>query len=129
VARRKKRSPDGGFSIIELMVACTVMLVGMTMLVKVIATSMSASSFSRHSTEAAVLAEDKMEALRTVPAGAITGGSERLHADRRIDPTGLFTRSWSAVPGAATTKVSVTVSWLEYGDDEHAVVLTVDRAP
>jgi Tfp pilus assembly protein PilV len=125
----RRRDREAGLSIIELMVACTVMLVGMAMLLKVIATSMTATSFSRHSTEAAVLAEDKMEALRTLPVAAIRAGNERVTSNRAVDPTGLYVRSWTAVPGATTTTVSVTVSWREYGDDQHSVVLNVERAP
>jgi type IV pilus assembly protein PilV len=65
-ARRQRRvaTPPargaGGFTVIELLVALTVLAVGITGILSLQMTSLRATSYSRHATEAAVLAEDRM---------------------------------------------------------------------
>ena len=63
---RKRRGQQGGFTIIEVLIALLVLVVGFAGILSLQLTAMRATSFSRHATEASVLAEDKMEQLRTI---------------------------------------------------------------
>jgi Tfp pilus assembly protein PilV len=124
---------------IELMVALTILLIGLMGLLATVVTSVRASSFSRHATEAAVLAEDRLEELRTqaVAAGTIT--ETDLDEQGFTDTTrGVYTRasvvtSRVLLDGAGTDlgvfwEIQVTVSWQEPGEDtQRTLVLTTER--
>jgi prepilin-type N-terminal cleavage/methylation domain-containing protein len=138
MAPRRDRA-DGGFTMIELMVALTILLIGLMVLLATVVTSVRASSFSRHATEAAVLAEDKLEQLRTqaVTAGTIT--ETTLDEQGFVDTArGLYTRtsvvtSKEQFDGSAQSlgffwEISVTVSWDEIGESTpRTLVLTTQR--
>ncbi len=120
---------ERGFTMLELMIALTVLLIGIAGIVGMQMSAMRASAYSRHATEASVLAEDKMEELRTVPLGAIVAASDTVDARGNAAP-GPFTRAWALTwNGAATANLTVTVSWLERGSDSHSVAFTTVRTP
>jgi hypothetical protein len=68
-----------------------------------------ASGVSRHATEAAMLASDKLEQLRTL---APTANSE-TGIDPRGRSGGIFTRAWTVTIGATYTDLVVRVGWNE----------------
>jgi prepilin-type N-terminal cleavage/methylation domain-containing protein len=136
---------QAGFTIVELLVALTVLLIGITGLLSLQVTAMQSTSFSRHATEAAVLAEDRMEELRTAPAEMILAGAafcpdgdpsgvpgpcaERLDTSGRPDDDGLFFRRWTAVQGGSMIRIQVRVSWEARGGGlPHEVLLQTERA-
>ena len=88
-------------------------------------TSTKASGFSRHTTEAAVLAEDKVEKIRTLSSANITATTETGINERGVT-TGIFTRVSQQTRTPALTPIyadiQVTVSW---SDDGVAHSLTV----
>ena len=120
------RRDQGGFTIIELMIALTILLIGITGILSMQLTALKATSYSRHATEASVLAEDLMEELRTLPISTVVGGSETVDAQGNYDPQGVFTRAWTISSGSLAT-ISVTVSWNEHGNEPHAIVLRTQR--
>lgn len=114
---RRDRS-ERGFTVIEVMIALLVLLLGMAGILTLQLTSVEATSFSRHATEATVLAEDKMEELRTVPLSALVPGSDPEPVDSRGFSgvsQAIYTRSWSVRPGPVT-EIAVTVAWMEKGE-------------
>ena len=125
----------GGFTLVEILVSLSVLLLGMVSLMKMVTIAVQSSSFSRHATEAAVLAEDKMEAFRTVPIAVASAlpQSELVDAKGRsgTPPAAQYTRSWSVTPGptAQTVMLTVNVAWKERGEDDHAVSYRTLRAP
>jgi prepilin-type N-terminal cleavage/methylation domain-containing protein len=134
------RRTDAGFTMVELMVALTILLIGLMVLLATVVTSVRAASFSRHATEAAVLAEDKLEELRTqtITAGTVT--ETQLDEQGFTDTTrGAYTRtsvvSAQALNDATGTtalgtfwQIAVTVSWDEPGEDAaRTLVLTTER--
>jgi prepilin-type N-terminal cleavage/methylation domain-containing protein len=139
------RRGQAGFTIVELLVALTVLLIGITGLLSLQVTAMQATSFSRHATEAAILAEDRMEELRTAPAELILQGlafcpagdpsgvpepcTERLDTSGRPDADGLFLRTWTATQGGSMVRFQVRVSWeARGGGPPHQVLLQTERA-
>lgn len=125
--RRRRGDEQGGFTLIELMIALTVMLIGVSGILSIQLVSMRATSYSRHATEAAVLAEDGMELLRTVPIDTLVAGSETVNANGAQDPAGIYTRSWTISWIGTIGTLIVTVSWLEAGADQYQVTYRTQR--
>lgn len=126
ISRRER-----GFTIIEIMIAMTVLVIGMAGIVKLTVASMRASALSRHATEATVLAEDKMEFLRTVPVAALVSGTDQVDARGKVVADAPYTREWAVAvaPAFATLTVSVTVTWYEEGGtDPLQVLFRTERA-
>lgn len=103
---------DAGFTLIEVMIAILLSAIAVVGLVAIYGVQTRGSSVSRHTTEAAVLAEDRMEDLRTqtTPAAGSESGLDALGA-----AGGIYNRSWAVAIGGADITYSVTVSWNEDG--------------
>lgn len=121
---------QGGFTIIEIMIALVVLLAGMAGILMLQLTSTEATSFSRHATEASVLAEDKMETLRTTPVFQLTSDDDRVDAlGVPDDVAGFYSRQWVIEPGDPTT-ITVEVLWREKEDlseDPYSIVMRTQR--
>jgi type IV pilus modification protein PilV len=120
VVERVKRGPEPGgergFTVVEVLIALLVLLVGLAGILSLQFTSMRASSFSRHATEASVLAEDKMEDLRATPTAALADGTDTVNSRGEPGGPGLpYTRQWTIAPGAPIT-IDVNVTWTEQDD-------------
>ena len=111
-----RRRPDAGFTIIEVMVAILLTALTVIGVLGLFRIETRASTFSRRGTEAAVLAQDKLEELRTfiAPAGAGTGSDNPTD---QLTGTSLFTRNWtiSTTADASIYRIEVVVSWDENG--------------
>lgn len=133
-----------GFTMVELLVALTVLMIGITGLISLQMTAMQSTSFSRHTTEAALLAEDRMEELRTAPVELLLLGTafcpqghpsgvpepctETLDARGRPDRDGIFTRQWTAAPVGSRVRIQVRVRFEARGGGEpHEVDLQTER--
>jgi type IV pilus assembly protein PilV len=114
-----------GFTLIEVLIALLVLMVGMAGILSLQLTSMKATAFSRHATEASSLAEDKVEDLRTVPLNSarFATGSDQVDARGVQDADGLYTRSWTITPGTDTTVINVSVSWIERGNEPYTITM------
>lgn len=131
--RVTRAAPDRGqhgFTIVEVLIALVVLLIGMAGILMLQLTSSEASSFSRHATEASVLAEDKMEVLRTTPVFQLVDGDDRVDALGVPDPVdGFYARQWTVVPGDPTT-IRVEVQWREKADTAeppYSIVMRTQR--
>ena len=114
---------------LEVLIAIMLSSVGMIGIVALFRVQTAASSFSRRTTEAAVLASDQLERVRTIPIPAAGSGSAQTGLDERgVAVTGgLFTRTWTAVPAADYFAVTVTVTWKDNG--QRSLVLRGRRNP
>ena len=124
---RTLRGQQGGYTVVEVLIALLVLLIGMAGLLSLQLTAMKATGFSRHATEATVLGEDKLEDLRTAPVDSLTSGTDQVDAGGTATDTGLYTRTWTVTPGADTTTVTVEVAWLEQGADDFTITMTTLR--
>jgi prepilin-type N-terminal cleavage/methylation domain-containing protein len=131
VAQRVTRAHPGqrGFTVVEVLIALLVLLIGMAGILSMQLTSVRATAFSRHATEASVLAEDKMEELRTMPTAALADASDQVDARGVLDPQGLYTRAWTIASVPPHLAITVTVSWLEQGGEPYDIALTTMRTP
>jgi prepilin-type N-terminal cleavage/methylation domain-containing protein len=118
--RRRKRNGQSGFTLVEILVSLVLATIAMIGVIALYRAQTSASSFSRRTTEATILAEDKLERLRTATLAAQAATAEPL-----MDETGLanaagpFTRTTTitaVTPGTeALWHLKVVVSWTEEG--------------
>lgn len=98
---------------IEVMVALLLTAVAVMGILGVYLVQARASAYSRHTAEAVVLAQDKLEQVRTEAAVATTGTEANIN--ERGVATGMFTRGWTVTLGAGYADVVVTITWSEDG--------------
>ena len=104
---------QGGFTMIEVMVSLLVTAVAVMGILGVYLTQVRSSSYSRHTSEAVILAQDKVEQLRTQTAAAASGTESNI-SERGV-ATGIFTRRWTVTPSTSYADIAVTVTWFEDG--------------
>ena len=109
----RKRS-QAGFTMVEVMVSVLLTAIAVVGIVGLYRVQARSSGYSRRSTEASVLAADKMEQLRTVLTPAT--GSESGIDSRGVVGAGPFDRAWTVTQPVATQwKLQVDVSWDDDG--------------
>jgi type IV pilus assembly protein PilV len=109
------RPNQDGFTLMEVMIAMLITAIAVIGIVALFMTQTSASSFSRHQTEATALAEDKIEQLRTLgPAVSQTGSDTNLD-ERGSAGSGIYHRDWTETAGTNYADMTVTVTWSENG--------------
>lgn len=116
---------QAGFTMIEVMIAVLLTALAVIGVIALFRVETRASGFSRHETEAAVLAQDKLEELRTQTAVATTTTETTLNDVGTTLPPGLYTRVSTVAAGAADPTVldiTVTVSWDESGEARSVTV-------
>ena len=114
---------QGGFSLIELLIAMTVLLIGLVSLLALQQSAHRSSGFSRHATEAAVIGEDAMEELMATSFASVAAASPTTVNELGTpDGAGLFTREIQVVDNGATKTVTVLVSWLERGEQPNQFI-------
>ena len=100
---------------IEVMVAVLLTAIAASGIIGLYMVETRASGFSRHQTEATILAQDQIERLRTTNATG-TGSTTSLDGTGQVVTGGLFTRSWAVSTAVLTySDLTVTVSWYEDG--------------
>lgn len=123
---RKQRRRGVGFIMIEVMVALLLTAIAASGIIALFMVQTRSSGYSRHATEATILAQDEMERLRAMD---ITSGSATTSNLNELGQTGgIFTRTWSISASAGThLDVTVTVSWNEDGNATDRSVTLVSR--
>lgn len=116
-----RAASEAGFTLTELMVALAVLLIGFVGVLKLSGTGIQATAFTRAHGEATTLAQDKMEALRTLPA-TTPDGSEQVDALGVRAEAAPYTRSWVSTPlSDGTTQIHVQVSWNDGDGDPRRI--------
>lgn len=125
ITRRRKRGQHG-FTLIEVMMAILLTAIAVIGIVGLYRVQTRSSSFSRRTTEASVLAADKMEALRTTNL-PISGTETALLDARGIagGPGAIFDRSWTVVSNGVVHELSVIVAWDDDGTDQKVTLRSV----
>jgi Tfp pilus assembly protein PilV len=102
---------ENGFTLVEVMIAILLTVIAVVGIMALYMTETKASSFSRHSTEATALAQDKLEKLRY--AATPTGSSE-TGLDAVGKTGGIFERGWTVTAvGTSYYDIIVYVGWDE----------------
>jgi len=106
-----------GFSLIEVLVALVILSICLLGMAGLMATTTKNNSYGGHLTEAATLAQDKLEQLRGTPIGMMQVNATMT--DNPVGSTGIaYNRSWVAVPnipppGNTLNVITITVSWTD----------------
>lgn len=131
--RRRRRPNQAGFTLIEVMVSILLAAVATSGVIGLYMAVTRSSSYSRHATEASVLAEDQLERLRTVTP--VTGSNAGLLDERGVpclsSCTGnfIFQRSWTVTPVGSYADLVVTVAWNEDGVARQVVMRSKRKYP
>jgi type II secretion system protein I len=120
---------ERGFTLIEVMVAMLLTALTVIGVLGLYRVETRASSFSRRETEAAVLAQDKLEELRTKTAPSAAVATTTDNPVDQLTGTSLFTREWTIDTTAdpSVYKITVTVRW-DDGGVQRAVTVYGQRA-
>ena len=103
-----------GFSLIEVLIALVILSISLLALAGLMVQSTKNSSWGGHLTEAATLAQDKLEQFRTVrPQTDIPEGT---NFDTKTPPSGIqYTRTWTVATNGTNTvrTITITVTWTD----------------
>jgi len=112
-------TPQGGFTLIEILIAMTIFSTSFLALAAGATTVMKSNHSSYNNTVATNLAQDKLEELRALDPTAIVG-------DNKTKKVGgvTFTRTWTTTDADGLRKIKVVISWT----DPRAHTLTISSA-
>ena len=118
-----------GLSLIELMIAMSVLALGMLAAASMQYSAVRNNTTGNVHTQAAMLAEAQLEILKNqdIDSAALAPGdySDPTPIDENGNPGGIYNRSWRIDPlGASARRIRVTVQWRKFGDPRSVVLRT-----
>jgi len=124
-----------GFSLLEILIALIILAIGLLAIAAMQITSIRGNFFSDNMTQASVLAQDRLEGLRSLPfvngnwPDALSMGD---HDDGKIPVRGLnFSRSFRVDQDpnnpATGRRITVTIRWKDHSD--HSISFSTIRSP
>lgn len=120
--RHRKRRGQRGFTLVEVLVSLVLSAIAMIGVIALYRAQTNASSFSRRSTEATMLAEDQLERLRTQTTVA-SGSAASLDETGKVVANGPFERLFSIdSTNPNYDEIRVTIRWFEEGSQKSVVV-------
>jgi len=115
-----------GFTLIEVLIGLVLLAIGLLAIAGMQITSVRGNFFSSNMTQASILAQDRLEALRNLPFGH-QDLSEGVHNEGVIPGTPLSRQyTVQVIPGTTLLNITVTVSWTDTSN--HAVSFSTMRA-
>jgi len=130
-SRMTMRIKHNGFTILELLIAITILTVGLLGVARMQVSAIRGNYMSGNTTAALALAEEKMEDLlhKQYAHADLSGGKhEQVSIDEAGRPGGIYHRIWVVhdnVPIPNTKTIMVTVRW---DHDRHHVSLSCIKA-
>jgi prepilin-type N-terminal cleavage/methylation domain-containing protein len=107
------RKPKG-FTLIEILIALVILSFSLLGLAGLMIMTTKSNSYGGHMTEAATLAQDKLEEFRAVrpqppPLGDIPDGPGN---DQKVGATGVnYTRNWNIATNGNLRTITITINW------------------
>src|SRR3989442_12033966 len=123
VLAKYKFNNDSGFSLVEVMVATTILAVALTSLAQLFAMATRSNRIARNGTFTQILAEQKMEQLRSLTWGFDTLGLRvsDTTTDTAKSPMGVSGGTGLA-PSPSNTLQTVTDGYVDYLDAQGNVL-------
>ncbi len=115
-----------GFTLIEVLVGLVILAIGLLAIAGMQITSVKGNFFSSNLTQASVLAQDRLEALRNLPWDDPALDINTVNEGTL--PNTIFTREYTVTlePGTTMKNITVTVRWRD--DTDHAISFSTVRA-
>ena len=118
-----------GFSLIELLIAMSVMAIGMLAAASMQYSAVRNNTTGNTSTQATMLAKSTLEMLKNqdIDSAALAVGDyvDSTPVDANGNPGGIYNRNWRIDPlGTASRRISVTVEWTKFGNTRRVMVRT-----
>jgi type IV pilus modification protein PilV len=115
-----------GFTLIEVLVGLIILAIGLLAIAGMQLNSVKGNFFSSNLTQASVLAQDRLEILRSLNwgHGDLAGGA---HNEGTI-PNTIFTREYTVAVIAGTTMLDITVTVRWRDDTDHSVSFSTVRS-
>ncbi len=106
-----RQTKSEGFTLIEVLVTLIILSVSLLALAALMAKTTRSNSFGGHITEAATLAQDKLEELRAVQWSTIAEGET---SDQKNGCTGInFIRDIHVQQSGNIKTITITVKWFD----------------
>lgn len=115
-----------GFTLVEVLVGLVILAIGLLAIAGMQLSSVKGNSFSSNLTQASVLAQDRLEILRSLDwsHADLNAG---VHHESTI-PNTIFSREYNiaVIPGTTMLDITVTVRWRD--DSDHSVSFSTVRS-
>jgi type II secretion system protein I len=111
---------QAGFTLIEVLVAISLLAIALLGLCGATVMAMKGNSLSQMSTKATVMAKDRIENLKNVSYNQVTSGADTPEAN--------YTRQWTVTNDSPVTDaktIAVTVSWTWQGLARNVTLNTI----
>lgn len=124
---RRTLKDEKGFSLIELLIAMSVLAIGMLAAASMQYSAVRNNTQGNVSTQASMLAKSQLEMLKNqdIDSAVLAAGdySDATPIDENGNPGGIYNRSWRIDPlGTSARRIRMTVQWTKFGDPRSVVV-------
>jgi len=119
-----------GFTLIEVLMAMTILSVGILAVASLQISAVHNNGMGNLLTQATMLAQEKMESLKsTDDIAALTDGSD-TDIDHYGDSGGIFNRSWTIsnpLGGSSSRQIEIAVQWSRSGVNRTVIIAAITR--
>lgn len=98
---------SSGFSLIEVLISLVILAISLLALAGLMTTTTKNNAFGGRLTEAATLAQDKLEELRAMSWGSVSNSSDSVTSSTGI----TYARRWEINDTGALKEIEITISW------------------
>ena len=124
---RNKLAETAGFSLIEMLIAMSVLAIGMLAAASMQYSAVRNNTQGNVSTQASMLAKAQIEMLKNqnIDSTVLDPGNynDPSPIDENGNPGGIYNRSWRIDPlGATARRIRVTVEWNRFGESRSVVM-------
>ena len=122
-----ERKGEHGFTLLEVIIAVTILTVGLLGMAALQATAIRGNAFSIRNTEAVALIEDKIEEYKNTAYASIAEGTV---TETGVGSFGMFTRKSTIqehVPVTDTKTITVRVSWTDPGSHSFSYQTVISK--
>ena len=126
---KNRSKKDNGFSLIELLIAMSIMALGMLAAASMQYSAVRNNTTGNTSTQATMLAKATLEMLKNqdIDSTALAVGDyvDSTKVDANGNPGGIYNRNWRIdLLGTSARRISVTVEWTKFGTTRRGIVRT-----